>query len=191
MTKMTLHRSALAALTLLPTLALAHGGHESTGLAAGLAHPLGGLDHILTMVAVGFWGASLGGSARWQLPLAFIVAMVAGGALGMVGLAPPGVEPMILASSVVIGLALALAGKINRAFAASLCAGFALFHGLAHGAEMPAAGSVIGYGVGFVVATLALHGTGLASASVARCIPQLHRIAGGAFALTGIVLSFG
>lgn len=185
----TLHRSALFFLASLPTLASAHSGHDSTGLAAGLAHPLGGLDHILAMVAVGFWGASLGGHARWQLPLAFVVAMLAGGTLGMAGLALPGVEPMILASSIVIGLALACTGTPNRAAAASLCAGFALFHGLAHGAEMPVSASATGYAAGFAVATLALHGIGFASGRVARFVPHLHRVAGSLVAAGGLALS--
>lgn len=179
-------------LAALPTLALAHSGHGvDSGFAAGLAHPLGGLDHILAMVAVGFWGAHLGGSARWQLPLAFVVTMLLGGALGIAGIALPGVEPMILASSIVIGLALAISGKLNTALAAGLCAGFALFHGIAHGTEMPVASSALGYATGFALATAALHLTGLASGLAARRVPTLHRWAGAAIAAGGLAVSLG
>ncbi|GGX43619.1 HupE/UreJ family protein [Saccharospirillum salsuginis] len=175
-------------LTGFPTLALAHTGHGTeSGFTAGLTHPIGGLDHILALVAVGFWGAHLGGSARWQLPLAFVAAMLVGGALGMAGIALPGVEPMILVSSIVIGLALAISGKLNTGLAAALCAGFAIFHGVAHGAEMPVASSALGYAAGFALATAALHVCGLASAQVARRVPSVHRWAGVLFAVGGLV----
>ncbi len=179
-----------ATLILVPSLALAHPGHDAeNGFASGLNHPLGGLDHILAMIAVGFWGAHLGGAARWQLPLAFVLAMVAGGALGIAGVSLPGVEPMIIASSVVIGLALAMGGRLNTDVAAMLCASFALFHGAAHGLEMPAASSAIGYATGFALATAALHLTGFISGLAARLVPNLHRWAGAAFALGGLMLS--
>ena len=188
----TTKRLGLLTLAGLPTLALAHTGHGAeSGFAAGLTHPIGGLDHILAMVAVGFWGAHLGGSARWQLPLAFVAAMLVGGGLGMAGIALPGVEPMILASSVVIGLALALSGKLSTGLAASLCAGFALFHGVAHGAEMPLAASALGYAGGFALATAGLHLTGLASGLAARRVPNLHRWAGALIAASGLALSLG
>lgn len=185
---------SVLATTLLPGLALAHEGHtHASGFAAGLAHPLGGLDHLLAMVAVGFWAAHLGGNARWQLPLVFVVAMVLGGTLGMAGLVAPllslATEPMILASSVVIGLVLAVNGKLNATAAAMLCASFAVFHGLAHGSEMPAESSVMGYAIGFVLATAALHGIGLVSGLTARVLPGLHRWGGGLIALSGMALS--
>lgn len=183
-------RLALLALAGAPTLALAHSGHgEVSSFATGFAHPLGGFDHLLAMVAVGFWGAHLGGSARWQLPLAFVAAMVLGGVVGMAGLSVPGVEPMIVASSVVIGLALALSGRLNTGVASALCAGFAVFHGVAHGTEMPLAASALGYAGGFALATAALHLTGLASGLAARRMPTLHRWAGAAIAATGLALS--
>jgi len=190
--KLNAKHLGLMTLACLPTLALAHSGHVAeSGFAAGLTHPLGGLDHILAMVAVGFWGAHLGGSARWQLPLAFIAAMLVGGVVGMAGIALPGVEPMILASSIVIGLALAISGKLNTGLAASLCAGFALFHGVAHGAEMPVASSALSYAAGFALATIALHLTGLASGLAARLVPSLHRWAGAGIAAGGLALSLG
>lgn len=184
--------SVLAA-TLLPGLALAHEGHTHTsGFAAGLAHPLGGLDHLLAMVAVGFWAAHLGGNARWQLPLVFVVAMVLGGTLGMTGLVTPllslAIEPMVLASSVVIGLVLVINGKLNTT-AAMLCASFAVFHGMAHGSEIPLGSSAMGYAIGFALATALLHSIGLVSGLTTRVLPGLHRWAGGFIALSGLALS--
>lgn len=181
-------------ITILPGLAWAHEGHtHMTGFAAGIAHPLGGLDHLLTMVAVGFWAARLGGNARWQLPLVFVVAMLLGGTLGMAGLTAPlltlATEPIVLASSVIIGLMLAVNGKLNTAVAATLCASFAVFHGLAHASEMPIGSSAIGYAAGFVLATAALHGTGLLTGLTTRALPGLHRWAGGFIAISGVVLS--
>ncbi len=180
--------------SLLPGLALAHEDHtHATGFAAGLTHPLGGPDHLLAMVAVGFWAAHLGGNARWQLPLVFVVAMVLGGTLGMAGLVAPlltlATESMILASSVVIGLVLAVNGKLNAIAAAMLCASFAVFHGLAHGSEMPAGGTAVGYLIGFALATTALHGIGLVSGLTARVLPGLYRWAGWLLALSGLALS--
>ena len=185
--------SVLAA-TLVPGLALAHEGHaDGTEFATGFAHPLGGLDHLLAMVAVGFWAAHLGGNARWQLPLVFVAAMVLGGILGMTGLVTPlltlATEPMILASSVVVGLMLAVNGKLSAPAAAMLCAGFAVFHGLAHGTEMPLGSSAMAYAVGFALATAALHGIGMLSGLTARVLPGLYRWAGGFIALSGLALS--
>ncbi|MEP4547398.1 MAG: HupE/UreJ family protein [Saccharospirillum sp.] len=186
--------ASVLATTLLPGLALAHEGHtHASGFTAGLAHPIGGLDHLLAMVAVGFWAAHLGGNARWQLPLVFVVAMVLGGTLAMTGLVAPlltlSTEPMIMASSVVIGLVLAVNGKLNATAAAMLCAGFAVFHGLAHGNEMPLGSSAMAYAFGFVLATGALHGVGILSGLAARVLPGLHRWAGGFIALSGLALS--
>lgn len=190
----TVVKISLLAASLLPGLALAHEDYShATGFAAGLAHPLGGLDHLLTMVAVGFWAAHLGGNARWQLPLVFVVAMVLSGTLGMSGLVAPlltlATEPMILTSSVVIGLVLALNGKLNAIASGMLCASFAVFHGLAHGSEMPAGSSAVGYAIGFTLATTALHGIGLVSGLTARLLPGLYRWAGGLLALSGLALS--
>ncbi|WP_037340303.1 HupE/UreJ family protein [Saccharospirillum impatiens] len=188
----TIVKCLLVLLALLPGFALAHEGHSSTGFAFGLAHPLGGLDHLLAMVAVGFWAAHLGGQARWQLPLVFVVAMVLGGTLGITGLAAPlllvATEPMVLASSVVIGVLLASSGRISLAVAAPSCASFAVFHGLAHGSEMPMGSSAIGYALGFAMATVALHGVGLVAGLGVRFIPGIHRLAGGFITLCGLAL---
>lgn len=178
----------------LPGLAFAHNGDAShSHFAAGVLHPLSGLDHLLAMVAVGCFAASLGGKALWQLPTAFVAAMLIGGAIGMAGLALPAIEPMIVASSVVIGLALAIRGQMPTLWAAGLCASFAIFHGAAHGLEMPAAGSAFAYAVGFSLATAALHLAGLATGWLSQALvgkagsPWL----GAGIALAGLGLAVG
>ncbi|WP_199257498.1 HupE/UreJ family protein [Paracoccus binzhouensis] len=153
-----------AAPALIPAAALAHPGHghaEAGPFLAGLSHPLAGADHLLAMVAVGLWAASLGGRAAWALPLCFVLAMVAGGALGAAGVALPLVEPAILASSVVIGAAIALALRAGLAVVLPVVAVFGLVHGHAHGAEGPGQG-LLAYGAGFVIATALLHLSGIA-----------------------------
>ncbi|SDU05218.1 HupE/UreJ family protein [Halopseudomonas salegens] len=151
----------VGALTI-PTLAHAHPGHESMdGLLSGLGHPLFGLDHLLAMLAVGLWGAQLGGRARWLLPLLFVGVMLAGGALAMVGVSVPAVEPGIIASVVVLGLFLLWARQVPLLVSGALVSTFALFHGVAHGTEMPLQASAMTYALGFVVATAGLHLVGL------------------------------
>jgi urease accessory protein len=153
---------------LIPVTAFAHTGHvgSRTAFAEGVLHPLGGADHLLAMVAVGLWAATATDRRGiWALPLTFITAMILGGILGAKGIALPAVEPMILASSVVLGLAVALALRPSLAVALPVVAVFGLMHGHAHGAEGPAAGPVAGlagYAAGFVLATGALHLTGIA-----------------------------
>lgn len=163
---------------------VAHGS-----FAAGFTHPVFGLDHILAMVAVGLWAVVLGGRALWALPAAFVGAMGLGFLLAPGGLALPLVEPMIIASVLVLGLAVALALRLPLSVAAAVVGGLALFHGHAHRAEMGEAGA-LGYLAGFVVATALLHGGGvvggLALGRVAG--PIAARIAGGAVALSGSVL---
>jgi len=146
---------------MLPTAALAHTGQGAGSLAAGMMHPIGGLDHVLAMVAVGLWAAQAGGRAVWAAPLAFVGAMLAGGAMGMAGIGFPAVEPMILASIVVLGAVVALAARVPLIPALAVIALFGLAHGHAHGAEGPATG-MAAYGLGFALATAALHGAGLA-----------------------------
>ncbi len=176
-------------LLLAPAAALAHAGHDlpGGGFATGFLHPLFGLDHIAAMIAVGLWAATLGGAAVPVLLLAFPLAMVAGGILGAAGIAVPAVEQGIAASSLVIGVAVLLALRPPLWVAGSVVAAFAVFHGHAHGAEMPATGSLVPYAAGFVLATLALHlaGLGLGRLSRLRPGPALLRALGGAIALTG------
>ncbi len=150
-----------AAALALPTAALAHTGHEAGSLASGMMHPVGGLDHVLAMVAVGLWAAQTGGRAVWAAPLAFVGAMLAGGAMGMAGIGFPAVEPMILASIVVLGAVVALAARVPLVPALAVIALFGVAHGHAHGAEGPATG-MAAYAAGFALATAVLHGAGLA-----------------------------
>ncbi|HEV7268257.1 MAG TPA: HupE/UreJ family protein [Falsiroseomonas sp.] len=143
-----------------PASALAHTGlGHAHGLVAGLLHPLGGLDHLVAMLALGVWAGILGGKARLQLPLAFLSAMAAGAALGMAGVVLPLVEAGILASVIVLGALVAAWCSLPAVAALPLVAAFGLLHGHAHGTELP--GGALGYAAGFLVATAALHATGL------------------------------
>lgn len=183
-------RNMLTLLLLLaPAAAFAHAGHDLPGgtFATGFLHPLMGLDHIAAMIAVGLWAATLGGAAAPVLLAAFPLAMVAGGILGAAGIPVPAVEQGIAASSLVIGVAVLLALRPPLWVAGAVVAAFAVFHGHAHGAEMPATGSLAPYAAGFVLATLALHlaGLGLGRLGHLRPGPALLRIMGGAIALTG------
>lgn len=182
-------RNALTLFLLfVPAAAFAHAGHlPASGFAAGFLHPLLGPDHIAAMVAVGLWAATLGGTAVPVLLLAFPLAMVAGGMLGAAGIPLPAVEHGIAASSIVIGVAVMLALRPPLWVAGAVVAGFALFHGHAHGAEMPAGGGLAPYAVGFVLATLLLHlsGLGIGHLSRLRPGPTLLRGLGAVIALIG------
>ena len=146
-----------ALLGLSATAASAHVGHGAEGFVQGFFHPIGGLDHVLAMLASGLLGAMIGGRARWLVPLTFIAAMVAGGALGASGFELPLVETMVLASVVVLAGLAAFGRSLALSRLLPLIGGFALFHGFAHGSEMPASVSALGYAVGFVGATALLH----------------------------------
>lgn len=180
---------ALAALAAaVPAAAFAHaGGGSGGGLAAGLAHPVGGADHLLAMVAVGLWAAQAGGRAAWAAPLAFVLALAAGAGLALAGWPVPAVEPLILASVVVLGAAVALALRPALAAALPAVALFGLAHGAAHGLEAPVSG-LAGYGLGFVLATAALHAFGFA---LGRLLAGgvLLRGLGGATAAAGVALA--
>jgi urease accessory protein len=177
----------------LSTAAFAHPGHGS-GLTGGLAHPFTGLDHMLAMVAVGLWASQLGRPAMWLLPAVFPAVMAAGALLGASGVALPLVEPGIMVSVLVLGAAIALALRPPLAASVAVIALFALLHGHAHGAEMPAAGSALLYGAGFIAATLALHGVGLAIGSAIGALAfrpagvWATRTAGAAIVAAGLVL---
>lgn len=133
------------------------------GFAAGMSHPIGGLDHLLAMVAVGVLAARTGGAALWSLPLTFIAVMSGAAALGANGIGLPLVEPGIAASVLVLGLLVAWAGKLPQAVGVGLCAAFALFHGHAHGTELAPGASFAAYLAGFALSTAALHGAGIAA----------------------------
>lgn len=158
-----MRRFPLALLLMLPAAAWAHphphAAFHGTGFVDGLMHPLSGADHLAAMVAVGLWAALTGGRALWAYPMAFVAAMVLAGLAGA-GQAPlPVVEPVILASVIVIGAAAALALRLPMAAAFAALALFGAAHGYAHGVEGP---TVMGYPAGFMLATLGLHVTGLA-----------------------------
>jgi urease accessory protein len=176
----------------IPTAASAHVGIGSTAsFTAGIAHPLGGLDHVTVMIAVGLWAALKGGRALWAWPAAFVGVMLAGAALGMAHVAVPFVEPGILASVVVLGLLIALAVDAPIWLGAVIVGAFAIFHGHAHGSEVPDNASGLEFMAGFALATAGLHLSGLA-AGVALSRAQwtlLVRAAGAACALTGIALA--
>jgi urease accessory protein len=182
--------AAAALVAVAPSLAFAHaGGDHVHGFALGIAHPLGGLDHLLAMVAVGLVAARLGGRWTVLVPAAFVSAMALGGALGMAGQALPSVEAAIAVSLVVFG-ALALAGAALPASAVAALAALAgLAHGSAHGAELDATGSALGYAAGFLIATAALHGLGVAAAL--RVKSALVRAAGAGVTAYGAVLLAG
>jgi len=142
--------------------ALAHTGTGvSLGLESGFLHPLTGPDHIIAMVAVGLWGAQLGNPAIWVLPITFPLVMAVGGLLGVLGVPLPGVEPVIAFSGLALGLMVALNMRPPLWIAAALVGLFAIFHGYAHGQELPDAADAVAYAVGFVVATGMLHLTGI------------------------------
>ena len=184
-----------AAVTLLPTAALAHPGigGDAHGFAQGFAHPLGGLDHVLAMVTVGIFAWQLGGRALWLVPASFVVAMAAGGALAMLGVPLPHVELGVAFSVIVLGAVVALGVKAPLAIAMGLVGLFAVFHGHAHGSEMPLDAAGGAYGAGFVLATALLHMAGIALGVTIGRIGDAHGRAiyrfGGAFiALAGVAI---
>lgn len=185
--------SALAALLILaPTAALAHTGHgDTSGFVHGFMHPVGGIDHVLAMVAVGVFAFVLGGRALWLVPLSFVSMMAVGFVLGVTGVEVPFVELGIALSSIVIGAAAAWGKPMPVAAAMSLVGVFAIFHGHAHGAEMPVVAAGLEYALGFIAATALLHVTGIAAAmGVAKVVGRYGRpvaqVAGGVFALGGV-----
>ena len=186
--------AALAA-TAMP--ALAHTGvGTSSGFAAGFTHPLLGLDHLIAMIAVGLFAAARGGKALWLVPLAFVAMMIGGGALAMAGVQLPMVELGIALSVVVLGGAVALRLSLPLAGAMALVGLFAVFHGHAHGAEMPLGTSATGYVAGFVLATSLLHALGVGIGVVAgigsRRVGQVAmRVTGSVMAVAGVGILAG
>lgn len=186
--------AAAAVLVLIPGVAAAHTGHgDASGFTHGFMHPVGGLDHVLAMLAVGLYAGLLGGRAMWGVPATFVAVMAIGGALGAAGVALPYVEIGIGLSVVVLGLAVALRLPLPMAGAMALVALFAVFHGHAHGAEMPQDASGTAYAAGFMLATALLHGTGIALALAAGRLGgvRVAQTAGGAMALAGIAILGG
>ena len=169
-------------------------GHTS-GFMHGAMHPISGLDHVLAMIAVGLLAAQLGGRALWVVPLSFMSMMGVGGALGFSGVEIPFIEFGIAASVLVLGALVALNMRLQTAIAASLAAAFAIFHGYAHGAEIPADVGGAAYMAGFVTSTGLLHLTGIALAILAtKALSKglvLNRLAGSIIAVAGIGLMTG
>ncbi len=178
-----------AALSLLAGTASAHtGDHTAAGLTGGLVHPFMGLDHVLAMMAVGLWAAQQGGRACWAVPAAFVGAMGVGAMLAGSGWIVPLVESGIALSVLVLGLLIAKQHHASMFTGMVLVGVFALFHGTAHGLEMPQAGSSVLYAMGFMLATAALHGVGIATSLIGR---HAMRVTGFGIAATGLVLVLG
>ncbi len=152
---------ATVALLALPSPLAAHEGGAAAGLLSGLLHPISGLDHVLAMLAVGIWGAQMGPPAIWVLPVTFPMVMAFGGMLSLVGVPVPGVEIGIGLSALLLGSMVALERRPDLRAAAVLVGFFAIFHGYAHGAELPEGQSGILYSIGFVVSTGTLHASGI------------------------------
>ncbi len=169
--------------------AQAHVGVHGVGLAAGMMHPFSGLDHLLAMIAVGAWAAQQGGRARWAVPLAFVAMMVAGGAWGGLGNWLPGIESGIAASVLVLGLLIAFSARLPLAAGMALAGAFALFHGYAHGAEMPAIANAWLYALGFVLSTALLHAAGLGAGLAIKA--GLMRLGGAGLAFAGMWMLAG
>ena len=177
--------------TLLPTAAFAHpGGGDAHSFVHGFAHPFGGLDHVLAMITVGLFAYQLGGRALWLVPASFVLAMTAGGALGLAGVPVPFVETGIAASVLVLGAVVALGVQAPVAVAMALVAALAIFHGHSHGTEMPLDTAIAPYAAGFVLATALLHAGGVTLGLLIGRLSSAYgrlgfRLSGGLVALAG------
>lgn len=180
-------------LTLASAPAFAHAGAGPVdGFLYGLMHPLTGLDHVLAMVAAGLWAGLVGGKARIAYPAAFVGMMALAGAWGMSGGELPGVEMGIAFSVIILGAAVALKASPPLAAGTLACGILAIFHGFAHGAELPENASGLRYAAGFILATATLHLAGIVLAgTVATRAPLIARIAGGGLVLAGVALLAG
>lgn len=148
---------------------MAHvGSGEAGGFLIGLQHPVSGMDHVLAMIAVGLWGAQLGAPALWLLPVAFPMMMAFGGMFGLMGIPLPGVEVGIAVSAIVLGIMVFIEARPALAVSMAIVAFFAIFHGHAHGTELPQGQSGLLYSMGFVFATGCLHGAGIAVGLINR-----------------------
>ena len=176
-----------AALGLFADNALAHTGvHSGSGFVGGFAHPMLGLDHLLAMIAIGVWAAQQGGRALWAVPATFVTVMVLGGLLALTGLALPYIETGISLSVLVLGLLIAFQRNWPVTAGMAIAAVFALFHGYAHGLEIPQTASPLVFAAGFVLATSLLHGVGILGG---RMGPKWVRAAGVLIAATGFTLT--
>jgi urease accessory protein len=169
--------------------ALAHTVSVAGGFVGGFSHPLFGPDHVAAMVAVGLWGAFLGPPAMFILPVVFPLVMAFGGVLGIAGMPLPGVEIGIAVSAAVLGMMVALAARPPLWTAAAIVGAFAIFHGHAHGAELPPGADAMAFSAGFVIATGCLHLAGIVFGLLARWPIGLIavRAAGGLIAIAGLL----
>lgn len=182
---------AVCLLAMATTGAAAHTGEGlEGGFASGFMHPILGLDHLVAMVGVGLWGAFLGMPAIWLLPVVFPLVMALGGVLGIVAIPLPEVETWIAGSAVVIGLCVALAVRPPLWIAALIVGIFAIFHGHAHGTELPEAANPLAYALGFVIATGLLHLSGIAIGTLARWDWGRLLVRGGGVAIASVGLAF-
>ncbi len=194
MNRKLLAGGAAAITALVATGASAHTGHDiQATFSSGFVHPFAGLDHVLAMIGVGLWGAQVGGKAIWQLPLAFVAALIVGALISLAGTGLPVMEIGIAGSVAVLGLAIVFVPTVPAWAGFAITALFGLFHGHAHGAEMPAEGSAASYVLGFVVATLALHaiGVGLGLLGRKQALRLAPRALGAAGAVVGVLMLAG
>ena len=198
MSRQALPAFALAlVVALAPSLAFAHTGvGDTAGFSHGFLHPLTGLDHVLAMVMVGIFAWQLGGRALWLVPSTFVALMAVGGALGVAGIGVPFVEAGIALSVIVLGAIVALRVRAPVAVAMAVVGLFAIFHGHAHGAEMPESAAGIAYGLGFMLATALLHTAGIGLGFLIGWVgerkgPIVVRTAGAAAALAGVAILAG
>ena len=198
MKKLLIGSSTIAALAMAPTIALAHPGglDHIHGLTDGIVHPVTGLDHVLAMVAVGLLAAQLSGRALWMTPLSFMAMLVAGALLATAHVAVPFVEVGIALSIISLGLVLLFGVGLPTVSAMALVGFFAIFHGYAHGVELPNTASALSYGAGFVFTTGLLHLAGITLGLFARQAtislrPRLFRAAGATFTFAGTALLIG
>jgi urease accessory protein len=183
---MKMRRWSVLLLAAIPSAAFAHSGHEAKSLSDGLAHPLSGADHLLAMIAVGLIAAIANGKARWVWPLSFITAMLAGFVVAGAGVALPHVEPVILASVIVLGLIATLSLRVPLTAGFGMVALFGFAHGQAHGVEA-GSGNALLFVSGFVTTTALLHVAGLALGSTLR--PGWQRATGTATFVAGLAMA--
>ena len=188
---------AILSAVLVPTAALAHTGvGDTSGFMHGFMHPLGGLDHQLAMILVGIFAYQLGGRAMWLVPLTFVAVMAFGGFLGIAGIPVPFIEAGIALSVIVLGAIVAFGVKIPVAVAMGIVGLFAIFHGHAHGSEMPLDASGVEYGLGFMLATALLHAVGIGIGFLIGMTTKwlgnnVYRAAGGLASIAGIAILLG
>ncbi len=197
MKKYTMSALVLA-LTLIPKVAFAHDGPHSLlfseGFFYGFMHPILGIDHLLAMLCVGVISSQLGGKAIWQVPATFVIVMAVGGALGILGIGLPAVETAIALSVLALGAAIVAGKQFPLPATLVLVAGFALFHGHAHGEEMPSLVEPLQYAVGFMTATTIVHLLGVGIGEVMTKGPRqtaVLRLAGAGVLTMGIALLAG